>query len=348
MKSITQTDFGEVNGQKIIETTMINRNGLRVSSCNYGATITKISTADRQGNFENIVCSFPSVDGYIANPQYFGATIGPFAGRLENALIQIDEECIQIPPNEGQHLLHGGADGFHQVIWQVKMAENQASVSTIYELIYHGNYPGEIIMTVNMILNDEDELLIYYEGSSNENTLLNCTNHTYFNLSGDLKRTVHEQQLKIPAESYIPINEIGLPLGEFRSVNDTPFDFKKAKSLSETINMSDEQIHFASGGLDHPLLLTSDEIELYDAKSGRKLTIVTEDPCVVVYTGNKIGDDFDFTEARAQNFLGVCLEVQNLPNSSKYPHFPSAILRKNEVYQKKTIYRFSKEPHDTI
>ncbi|MBQ0138321.1 MAG: galactose mutarotase [Kurthia sp.] len=340
MDRIKQTNFGQLDGIAIIETTMTNRNGMAVSSCTYGATLTKILVADYEGKLENVVCGFPSVDGYVQQPQFFGATIGPFAGRLQNAEIQIDEQIFQIQPNEGEHLLHGGTNGFHQAIWRVSVEETIDTASTIYELNYLSDYPAEIHMKVTFTLTDKDELIILYEGTPNADTLLNCTNHSYFNLSGDLKRSIHQQQLKIPAVNFIPINQSGLPLGEVRAVEGTVFDFENGKRLEEIIGANEEQIEFASGGLDHPFILQGREIEFVDEESGRKLTIVTEDQVVVVYTGNKIGDSFDFTEAKAQDFLGVCLEEQNYPNSSLHTHFPHSIVRANECYQKKTIYQF--------
>lgn len=341
MERVKQKNFGQVNGQDIKETTMINKNGMQVSSCTYGATLTKVQVADRMGVFENVICGFPSVDGYVDNPQFFGATIGPFAGRLENALLQIDDDVRQVPANEGRHLLHGGADGFHQAIWQVSTEETADTTATIYELSYAGEYPGEIQMKVTFTLTDKDELIIVYEGIPKEDTLLNCTNHSYFNLSGDLKRTVEKHELTIPAAHYIPITEAGLPLGEYPSVEGTIFDFRHGSTIGKVLEAKEQQIEFASGGLDHPFVLQGNEIELVEPESGRKLTIISEDKAVVVYTGNKIGTDFQFTEAMAENFLGVCLEEQNVPNSSLYRHFPQAIVRANDRYYKTTIYQFT-------
>lgn len=338
---IKQTGFGHVAGVEIIETTMVNRQGMKVSSCTYGATITKILTANRQGTLENIVCGFSSVDGYVENPQFFGATIGPFAGRLENAEITLKGECVKISPNEGKHLLHGGADGFHQAIWSVSTEETTNAVTTIYDLHYSGGYPGEIAVRVKLTLTDENELIIAYEGTTSEDTLMNCTNHSYFNLSGNLKQTVHQQRLTIPADYYIPINKEGLPLGEYKSVTGTIFDLTEGNYLGNIISEKDEQLFFASGGLDHPFILNGEQIELVDEESGRRLTIITADQAVVVYTGNKMSDGYDFSEATSENYLGVCLEVQNVPNSSKYAHFPSSFLGKNECYKKTTIYQFT-------
>ena len=198
-KQITQRTFGMVNGTEIIETVMENKQGMRVATCTYGATITEIAVADRAGVIENVVCGFNSVEGYVAQPQFFGATIGPFAGRLENSEVVLNGQVIQVEANDGAHLLHGGQDGFHQCIWAVETSSTENSTTTTYTLTYSGNFPGIMDLVVTFTLLDSNELIISYNGRANQDTLLNCTNHSYFNLSGNLKRTVHNHLLKIPA-----------------------------------------------------------------------------------------------------------------------------------------------------
>lgn len=336
MKLLKQTNFGWIGEQEILETTMVNSNGMRVSTCTYGATLTKLIVADRAGVLENIICSFPSVDGYRENAQFFGATIGPFAGRLENAQIRLEEKVYHLTANDSNHLLHGGEQGFHQAIWQVTTAQSESAYTTEYQLCHSGEYPGDIKMKVQYILNDRDELVIKYEGFSNKDTLINCTNHAYFNLSGDLKRTVHAHQLTIPAYFYMPLNDAGLPNGDYAEVAQTLFDFNQGGKLATVIDSSLK-------GLDHPYILTGQSISLYDEVSGRKMKIKSEDRALVVYTGNKIGEGYAFNEAPAQNYLGVCLEEQNVPNSNIHKHLPSSFIKKNDCYSKETIYQFTIE-----
>lgn len=339
-RNITQNVFGQVNGQAVVQTVMQNGSGMRFASCTYGATITEIAVPNRDGVIENVVCSFGRVEDYLSQQQFFGATIGPFAGRLENSELVVNGQLLHVTPNEGKHLLHGGSAGFHAKIWSVETFEEQDRLTTKYSLVYDDEFPGTLQIEVCFSLLETNEVVVTYRGVSSEDTLLNMTNHSYFNLSGDLKETIHNHTLKINGSRSIPINEQGLPLGKPLDVAGTVFDFTKAKPIAVVIGANEQQVCFASGGLDHPFLLEEGVIVLADSKSGRQLTVVTEEPAVVVYTGNKMGSGYSFKEAVAQNFLGVCLEEQNVPNSSKYPQYPSAFLAKGVPYLKTTRYIF--------
>lgn len=340
LRQITQASFGEIDGFEVIETVMQNASGMRFASCTYGATITEIAVPNREGLIENVVCSFNQVKDYKQNPQFFGSTIGPFAGRLENSEIVIDGKTLQLKPNEGKHLLHGGSKGFHNALWTVETIERPDSLTTKYTLTYNEEFPGIIQMEVSFTLLETNEVVVTYKGSSSEDTFLNCTNHSYFNLSGNLKHPIHQHTLQFEAQSYIPIDEQGLPLGEPIAVAGTCFDFSAGSILQEIFKQNDPQIQLASGGLDHPFLLNKGKIVLADEESGRRLTILTQEPAVVIYTGNKMGMGYQFKNAPAQNFLGICIEEQNVPNSIKYPHYPSSFLAKGKLYQKKTYYKF--------
>lgn len=338
--TIKQSAFGHVNGTEILQTTMENENGVRVSTMTYGAAITEIAVPDRHGIIENVVCSFPNVEGYIANPQFFGATIGPFAGRLENATLRIYEEEIQLTPNEGKHLLHGGDQGFHQQIWNVTTEQCGQELRTMYDLTYNTDYPGPIFCHATFSLLPSNTLEIVYEARAENDTYINLTNHSYFNLSGNLKRTVVQHELTIPAAHYLPINEEGLPLNECEAAAGTLFDFRQKKSLGSIIGADHPQIALAKGGLDHPFLLNGEVIELSEPESGRTLRIVTEDKAAVIYTGNKIGEGFHFLDAPATNFSGICIEEQNVPNSVLHPNLPSSFVKGKTTYHKKTLYHF--------
>jgi len=339
-RKIIQMPFGEAEGTAVIETVMQNKNGMRVASCTYGATITEISVPDRSGTIENIVCSFKQVEDYRKYPQFFGSTIGPFAGRLENSEIIIDGKKIRITPNEENHLLHGGKDGFHQALWTVETFEKPDCLVTNYTLTSSTEFPGTIQMEVSISLFETNEVVIEYNGTSSENTLLNCTNHSYFNLSGNLRNTIHQHTLQIPSRFVIPLTEQGLPGGTPLGVEGTVFNFLNEKRLDTVLGHQDQQIQLAGGGLDHPFLLEQGMVILKDDHSGRRLTIFTEEPAVVVYTGNKIGSGYQFREVPAQNFLGICLEEQNVPNSIRHSHYPSSLLERDSTYSKKARYRF--------
>ena len=345
-----QHPFGNVNGIEIIETVMENQSGMRVKTSSYGATITAIEVPDRYGKIENVVCGFTNVDNYIQHPQYFGATIGPFAGRIENGELVMNDIMLTVPVNDGSHLLHGGDDGFHQYIWKVEVIADKDSISTIYSLHYKGYYPGHIEAEVKFTLLNDNTLEVQYSATSSENTFINLTNHSYFNLSGNLKETIHKHNLKVPANYIMPLSSEGLPLSEYKDIRKTVFDLGQGAMLEEILNPSRvheadvfflEQLTIAQGGLDHAYILNENVITLSHDQSGRILNIYTNDKAVVIYSGNKIGSGYNFSNAAASNHLGVCLEEQNVPNSIKYPHLPSSFKVAGEQYLKKTVYQFA-------
>lgn len=334
--------FGKVCEQLVYEVILTNENGMYVSSCTLGCIITAIATPDANGLIENVVCSFDSAEKYKQYPQFFGSAIGPFAGRLEDAIIEINGNSYQARANEGHHLLHGGNDGFHNQMWQYETGVSSRGQFVKYFLDFDSNdFPGKLNISITYTLTESNELIISYKGESDADTILNCTNHSYFNLSGNLKRTIEGHTLKFDSREMLYIDENGLPLGNIENVVGTVFDFNEKKYLREVIDSNFTQVKLASGGIDHPFLLEKNEIELSEEESGRKLTIITDEQALVVYTGSKIGSGYSFKEAPAQNFLGICLEVQNVPNSVKYKHFPSSIVKKGVPYQRETIYRFT-------
>lgn len=332
--------FGTYQKKAVQLITLKNKQGMIVKCATLGCTITEIVVKDRYGNFENVVCGFSNVRQYMLYPQFFGAAIGPFAGRLENAVVEIDDQSYQTIPNEGRHLLHGGTDGFHAQIWSYEVGETDSSqfVRFIFTRKYV-NFPGNITMKIMYTLTDANELVIDYEGFSDKKTLLNVTNHSYFNLSGNLKHTILDHELMIAAEGVLYIDEEGVPIPKWIAMNQTPFKFYQP--LRQIIEKRHEQIVRASGGIDHPFLLAKQEITLKDKSSGRMLTISTDQPCAVIYTGQKIGAGFDFHANAAKNFSGICIEVQNVPNSVLHKNLPSSIITPDEKYKQTTRYHFT-------
>lgn len=334
--------FGHLNGQVVEKITMKNKKGMQVSCITYGCIITTILVADRLGSFENVVLSFDHLNEYLEQPHFFGAIIGRFAGRLEESEVRLADKIIQLTPNEGKHLLHGGINGFHNQIWHVAFgikSDRQYIKFSLEDTL--SEFPGTLKMTVKYILTDENDFIIQYSGCCDQDTLLNCTNHSYFNLSGNLRETIHDHTLQLRSEKMLPLNREGLPLGEYIATNGTVFDFNTEQPLFKVLSSSDEQVVFASDGLDHPFLLEERLITLKDYRSGRQLMVQTDEPSIVIYTGNKIGNGYDFSNGSAQDYLGICLETQKPPNSVKYPQLESSFLRRGEIYQSSTTYHFS-------
>ncbi|MBD1382882.1 aldose epimerase family protein [Metabacillus arenae] len=343
---ITKEIFGETDQQSVYAFTMKNDHGMEITCLNYGCIITKILAPDSEGRLENVVLGFDSLEEYRNHSPYFGAVVGRVAGRIKGGSFIIEGRNYVLPKNENGNHLHGGFKGFNNVIWEAKVLEkeNEGSVQFTY-LSPDGEegYPGNVQISVTYTLTNTNELVISYKGKSDQKTLLNLTNHTYFNLSGNLRRKITDHSLKIKSDSILELNEQLLPTGEIKSVEGTPFNFQHARIVRDGIESDHPQILLAGNGYDHPFLLNTNhdkEIVLWDEESGRSLTIETDEPGVVLYTGNQLDGHFKIRGVLSNPHLGLCLETQGLPDAIHHPHFPSIILDKDEQYSSVTTYQF--------
>ena len=344
---ITKRLFGDVNGKDVYEYTLKNKNGIEISCLNYGCTITKIITPDRNGIYENIVLGFENIVAYQTNPTYFGVVVGRVAGRIQDAQFELEGKTYKVASNDGPNHLHGGLQGFHKVVWDVEITEKeeQASIGFSYTSVDgEEGYPGTLIAKVTYTLNEANEFRIDYHGQSDKTTLFNPTNHTYFNLSGDLKKDISQHCLTIDSSSFLELTQQLLPTGRFVDVQDTVFDFRTGRKISEGIHSAHPQNIIAGHGYDHPFVLSSNqnkEIVLYDEQSGRSLIVETDAVSVVLYTGNQISHGLDMNGIESRPYLGLCLETQGLPDAIHHLHFPSTILREGQVFSTVTQYTFS-------
>ncbi len=347
--AIRQNTFGQKNGQDITRYTLTNDKGFQVSCLDYGCIITEILTPDQNGLLENVVLGFDTWEEYGSNPHYFGAVVGRFAGRIQEGAFTIEGTDYQLARNSnGQHL-HGGPGGFHSVVWKAEAIETENE--SIIEFTHFSpdgeeGFPGNLTMTVRYVVkHDENQLAISYFAKSDKTTLLNITNHSYFNLSGDFKRTILDHRLTIPSNHYAELNGDMLPTGNLiLAEEDRLFDFRNGSTLREGVDSQHPQIKLVGGGYDHPFLLNKEAqpvIELKDLESGRGLRVETTEPAVVLYTANHIGGPYSFKSVAAQNQLGLCLETQGMPDSVHHPHFPSAILKAQETFESRTVYKFT-------
>lgn len=345
--NVTENIFGELNGQKVKSFTISNDNGMEVTCIDYGCIITKINVPDQEGTIENVVLGFDTLEEYLNYSPFFGSVIGRVAGRIQQSKFDLDGVTYPLPKNEGENHLHGGPNGFHQVIWDSFIEEKSDEVNIKFSYISpdgEGGYPGRLEVTVNYSLNNNNELIITYQGTSDKKTLLNLTNHSYFNLSGDLKRNILQHELTIKSDRFLEIDESLLPTGNFINVENTAFDFREGKKILEGVKSEHAQNELVGGGYDHPFLLNTnnqEEICLVDAISGRKLVVETDKPSVVLYTANMLESNFQLRGIPSQKHLGVCLETQCPPNAIHHQEFPSIVLEKNEVYQSKTSFKFT-------
>lgn len=323
--------------------TLRNNNNVELKLLNCGAAIVELQTPDREGCFENIVLSYENPEDYIKNIPYFGAVVGRTSGRIGGGSFMLDGKRYELNRNACTNQIHGGTEGFSHKIWDysVNEYENRSTAEFVYESRdKEEGYPGNLEVKVTYTLNDDNELIIDYQARSDADTLCNLTNHSYFNLSGNYKRKVTEQYLKIKAGSFLETDSNLIPTGNIIDVKSTPLDFNMQKLIGRDIDSSYGQLRQA-GGYDHSWLLYGSEaqLELYDEQSGRKMTISTSYPCAVVYTYNFPKNErlkYDKTGSRHD---GICFETQYEPDGINHGQLNSAVLRAGSNYNERTVYK---------
>ncbi|MFP7300083.1 aldose epimerase family protein [Neobacillus niacini] len=344
---IVKEQFAEFDGKVVTSYTMINKNGMEVTTIDYGCIITKILVPDREGIVENVVLGFDTLSEYQKYSPYFGAIIGRHAGRIANAEFELDGVNYHLAKNNNGNHLHGGLEGFDKVIWDTEVVEEEEATSLVFHYLSKDGeegYPGNLKMKVTYTLNNQNELQLSYEGVSDKKTVVNVTNHAYFNLSGNLKRDTLNHTLTLKSDQFLELDEELIPTGKILSVENTAFDFRAGRRLIDGTVSNDPQNVLAGKGYDHPFLLNDNnnkEIHLFDEESGRGLIIETNQPAVVLYAGTQLEDNFSIRGVKSKKYLGLCLETQGLPDSLNHPQFPSAILEKDEVYHSITTFKFT-------
>lgn len=343
---VIQRKFGRIDQQTVHLFIVRNDNGAEIACIDYGCIITKIIVPDIYGKFENIVLGFDTLGEYLRYSPYFGAVVGRAAGRIKNGEFDLNGKKYSLTQNEGYNHIHGGVRGLSHVLWDTTIIEkeNEAGVEFTY-ISPDGEegYPGTLNMKVTYRLTNKNELVISYDGIADETTLLNITNHSYFNLSGNLKRDILDHIVTLGSDDFIELDHELLPTGQITNVEDSPFDFRKGRKLSDGVYSSYSQNVLAGNGYDHPFLLKNQqrEIELKDELSGRKLIVETDQPSIVLYTGNQLTNDFQIRGKDSGKYMGVCLETQAPPDAIHHPHFPSVVLEEKKPYHSETKYSFT-------
>lgn len=341
-----KTDVVSVKDQKWKEFTLINDHGMEVSILDFGGIITRAMTPDRDGKLENVVIGFNNYEDYLDNPGYFGALIGRVAGRIEKAQFELDGKAYTLPKNEGDHHLHGGEPGFHKSIWSVVPFENKEEVGltlTLDSKDGENGYPGNLRMTVIYTLTNENALTIAYEGVADQNTVLTATNHSYFNLSGNLKTDIQEHEITLDSSEFVELDDELIPTGSILNVDDTVFDFRNGRPMKDGVSSEFKQNLVANHGYDHYFLFDHTKevsAQVYEKESGRELKVITDQPGVVMYTSNNLPEGLKLRERESARYLGLCLETQASPASIHHDGFPSVWLDKDEKYYAKTTFVF--------
>ena len=315
--------------------TIKNDRGFEVSITKYGGAITSLKTPDRHGEFGDIVLSYQTLEDYAGNPSYFGALIGRHANRIARGRFSLNGVEYQLPCNNGVNHLHGGFRGFDKRVWNVSEAENVLHLSYLATDGEEG-YPGNLTAFVHYTLLD-NELRVDYRATTDRDTIVNLTNHSYFNLRG--VGTILDHELTLNADHFTPISEDLIPTGEIKLVEGTPMDFRKAKAIGSELDVA--------GGYDHNFVLNDWDgtlrfgARLYEPVSGRALEILTTEPGIQFYSGNFLDGSLVGRNGVAyEKYAGLCLEPQHFPDTPNQPHFPSTVLRPGEEYKQTSIYRF--------
>ena len=340
---ITSADWGEADGKKVQLFTLTNKNGVQVKISSYGGTITSWVAPDKSGGKGNIVLGFDSLSGYLAKPPYFGATIGRYGNRIANGKFALDGKNYTLATNNGKNSLHGGNKGFDKVVWDAAPATDGTPSLTLSYLSKDGEegYPGNLKANVKFTLTDDNEVQIEYNAETDKATPLNLTNHSYFNLSGDVSKGILDHTLWIDADKYTPVDTTLIPTGELKPVKGTPFDFTTPHTIGERIAQ-------VPGGYDHNFVLNRKGTDMQlvawvkDSTTGRKLEVYTTEPGLQFYSGNFLDGTIKNRDGKPIPQHGaLCLETQHFPDSPNQPSFPSTILKPGEKYHTMTKYKLT-------
>jgi aldose 1-epimerase len=354
--TVTKAAFGTLpDGSAVDRYTLANRNGMSVSILTYGGIVQSVEVPDRHGQEANVALGFKDLDGYLSdayktsNP-YFGALIGRYGNRIGNAQFTLDGTTYHLDANNGPNTLHGGFHGFDTQLWTGEPVQTKRRAGVRLTLTSPdgaGGFPGTLNVAVVYSLNNRNQLHIDYEATTDKATVVNLTNHTYWNLAGEGSGTIEHHLLKINASRYTPVDATLIPTGELAPVEGTPFDFRSYHSIGERLREGDQQLMFGLG-YDHNFVLDrnhaglSTAARLLDPSSGRLLTIRTTEPGLQFYSGNFLdGTLYGTSGHQYREGDGLALETQHFPDSPNKPDFPSTVLRPGDTYRTSTVYGFS-------
>ena len=347
MLSVTRAPFGKTPEGIAAEIfTLKNANGIEVRVTNYGGILTSLKTPDRNGAFDDIVLGFDTLDAYLAGHPHFGSVIGRYANRIADGRFKIDGIDYKLAVNSGPNHLHGGVRGFDQYVWQAEViGDNSVRLSRVSPDGEEG-YPGNLQVAVVYSLTNYNELIVEYQATTDLPTLVNLTQHSYFNLAGAGNGDVLGHEMTIDADRFTPVNAARIPTGQIVPVAGTPFDFRKPAPIGARIDAAHPQLTHG-GGYDHNYVLNREgntlefAARVVEPVSGRMMEVATTEPGVQFYTGNFL--DGGIVGKGGKTYPrrgGFCLETQHFPDSPNKPQFPSTVLRPGETYSSRTVFKF--------
>ena len=344
--------FGKTgDGKQVDLYVLTNKNGVEVDITNFGAAVVSLKVPDRHGKTDDVVLGYDDLDGYLHDKSYFGATVGRYANRIAHGKFTLNGTTYALAKNDGENHLHGGVRGFNKVVWEAKDVST-AGVAAL-RLNYlskdgEEGYPGNLSVQVTYTLTNNNELKIDYVVTTDKDTVLNLTHHSYFNLAGQGKGDILQHQLLLHASRFTPVDATLIPTGEIRSVKGTPLDFATATAIGSRIDQGDEQLKLGHG-YDHNFVLDGGRggtpvlaAQVYEPSSGRVMEVWTTQPGIQFYSGNFLDDTIRGKSGSPyRRRAAFCLETQHFPDSPNKPNFPSTILKPGSQFKSSTTYKFS-------
>ena len=349
LSGLKRTDFQSVvNGDSTDLYLLKNANGMEVTVTNYGGRIVSVMVPDKEGNMQDVVLGYDSIADYMAVNNDFGATIGRYANRIANGKVTIEGVEYDLPTNNFGHTLHGGPILFQMLFFKGMLPASQSVVLTYLSVDGEENFPGNLNVKVTMTLTDDNAIDIAYEAETDKETVVNLTNHSYFNLSGDPSQTILDHMLTIHADEYTPVDRTFMTTGAIEKVEGTPMDFRTAMAIGEKIDQYDFEQLKNGDGYDHNWVLnTKGDVSMVAASvwspvTGIRLDVYTNEPGIQIYSGNFLdGTATGKKGITYQKRAAVCLETQKYPDTPNKPDWPSAYLKPGEKYSSRCIYQFS-------
>lgn len=337
----------ELDGKKVSLFTLRNDSGIIVKITNYGARIVSILVPDKNGRYEDITLGYRTLDEYLTDNMYLGCIVGRYANRIGKAQFKLDNKVYKLAANDNGNSLHGGSKGFDKQVWDASQNNDTLTLTYTSPDMEEG-YPGNLTVIVKYILNNNNELIIQYEATTDKKTIINLTNHAYFNLHGEGNADILDHTLEIFANHITPVDSLLIPTGEIVTVKNTPFDFTIPHKIGARINDENTQIKYGRG-YDHNWVLdkpTLDELTLAvrvtDSISGRILELYTTEPGVQFYSGNFMNGSRNGKKGKPYNYRsGLAIEPQHFPDSPNKPNFPNVVLNPGEKYTQTSLFKFT-------
>jgi aldose 1-epimerase len=349
---VQRSEFGLMEDGRGVDRFVLGGAALEVAVLSYGGTIQSVLAPNRHGRVDDVVLGFDDLAGYRGSPTYFGATIGRYANRIAGGRFTLEGVEHRLPVNDGPTCLHGGTEGFDKQLWSVQESDSAESVR-LRHVSPDGDmgFPGQLTATVTFTVRGSD-LLIDYTATADRPTVVNLTNHSYFNLAGADSGSAHDHEVRLLAGRFAPVDEVLIPTGELAAVAGTPMDFASFRSIGAALRQGqdDEQVRRAAGGFDHTWVVEGSErgreqlaAQVREPTTGRTLEVWTDQPGVQFYTGSLLDGTVVGKDGRAyQKGDAFCLETQHFPDSPNQPSFPSTVLRPGEIYRTSTVFRFGR------